>query len=1125
MSTRLNTFRTFLQLIPLLFAQSIFAQNVLTYHNDNARTGQNLTETTLTHQNVNSSQFGKLFSQSVDGQVYAQPLYMASVNIAGKGLHNVVFIATEHDGVYAFDADTNAGANANPLWQRSFISPPNVVPMSQADAYNCGQITPELGITSTPVIDPATNTMYLVATTKEISGSTTSFVHRVHALDITTGADKLTPVVVQAAVPGTGDHGTTVTFVPQTYKQRPGLLLLNGVVYTAWSSHCDANTYHGWLIGYRANDLAKVSVYNANPDGKEASFWNSGVGPAADAAGKIYIVSGNGTFDANTGGRDYGDSVIKLDPANQLTVSGYFAPFNQQSLSDTDADLGSGGAILLPDSVGSTTHPHLLVAAGKAGTVYVLDRDNLGGFHAGNDSQIVEPLIGAVGAFFSNPAYFNGSLYFSGSGDYIKAFGISGATVTSTPTSKSFGKYSYPGSTPTVSANGTSNGIVWAIENTPKLHAYDSSNLATELYNSGQNDARDGISGYVKYSSPTIANAKVYVGTANTVAVFGLLTQSCAYGILPNAQSYGSAATTDSVAVQTTAGCAWTAVSNSTWANVTAGSSGSGPGSVAILIAQNSGPQRVGTVTIAGQTFTITQAGIAATLSLSRSTVRFGVSQNGNLVTDPQVIAVSATGTINWTATSDKAFVTISPAAGTGNGGFTITVNGPATPANSTQVATITVAASGVSSQTITATVVASSTPGGPFGVIDTPSEGATGLAGALAITGWALDDVEVSDVSIYRNAVPNDNPASIQYGPGPSHGLVYVGKAFFLAGARPDVETAYPNQPLNYRAGWGLQYLSNVSLNNNGTPGIGGNGTYRFHAIATNKAGVVVELGSHSVTIDNLRSVLPFGTIDTPNMGEVVSGTRYVNFGWTLTPQPNTIPFDGSTIMVTIDGAFIGHPTYGQPRSDIDAAFPNYKNTGKAVGYSFIDTTQLTNGLHSIGWTVRDNVGNLQGVGSRVFYVQNNGGASSGSNESPLAPATTATLARRSATFLSGINQYPLAPATTGVFARRGWNPSAQMETIHSGAIAIGQMDRVELHFGRVTDIYQLVGDERRPLPIGSRFDSQSGIFYWQPPVGMLGDFHIAVRTEDGSQRILKITINPEQAVKSQVSNPSAER
>ncbi len=434
--------------------------SVLTYHNDLARTGQNLNETLLTPASVGSGQFGPLFSYPVDGQVYAQPLYMPGVIVPGKGIHNVVFVATEHDSVYALDADNNLA----PLWQRSFINSAAGVTTAAATDLGCASITPEVGITATPVIDPATGTLYLVAMTEE--GSAGNFVHRLHALDVTTGAERPgSPVEIQASVPGTGNGNTTVPFEPWLYKERAGLLLLNGAVYTAWSSQCDSGNYHGWIIAYDERTLQQTAVFIDTPNWDAGGFWQAGTAPAADAGGNIYVVSANGTFDANMGGSDLAESVLKLSTGqNLLTAADYFTPYNADALSDQDLDLGSSGALLLPDGAGSATHPHLLVSGSKSGTVYLLDRDNLGHFHAGADSQIVQSLTGAVGPLFGIPTYFNNDVYFSAAHDQVKAFSLQSGVLSTLPVSASSATFAELGTVPSISANGAVSGILWTID-------------------------------------------------------------------------------------------------------------------------------------------------------------------------------------------------------------------------------------------------------------------------------------------------------------------------------------------------------------------------------------------------------------------------------------------------------------------------------------------------------------------------------------------------------------------------------------------------------------------------------------------------------------------------------------
>lgn len=515
----------------LIMASSYCQVNVLTYHNDLARTGQNLNETILTASNVRPGVFGPIFKQPVDGQVYAQPLYMWGLNIPGKGIHNVVFVVTEHDSVYAFDADSSIGPNAAPLWKTSFINPAAGVTTVPADSLACTVIAPEIGITGTPVIDAVTGTLYVVAMTLENFGQT--YVQRIHALDVGTGAEKPgSPEEIEASIPGTGDGNTVVTFKPWLYKQRAGLLLLRGVIYTAWSSHCDSGNYHGWLIGYDAGTLKRVAVYASTPNWWAGSIWQSGAAPAADADGNIYIVTGNGTFDADRDGIDLSQSVVKLSTGNGLSVADYFTPFNADSLSWQDLDLGSSGALLLPDGAGPSSHSNLLLTGSKEGRLYVVDRENMGRFHADSDSQIVQSLPSAAGPVFGTPVYFNKTVYVAAANDAIKAFSLANGLLSQTPVSQSAGTFPYLGSVPSISANGSTDGILWTIDSSAKLRAYDAASLVNELY-------QGSTGSFVKFATPTIANGKVYAGTQDSLVAFGVL-KAPSIGAIVNAAGFQS---------------------------------------------------------------------------------------------------------------------------------------------------------------------------------------------------------------------------------------------------------------------------------------------------------------------------------------------------------------------------------------------------------------------------------------------------------------------------------------------------------------------------------------------------------------------------------------------------------
>jgi hypothetical protein len=533
---------------------------VLTYHNNVSRDGTNTHEFALTTASVNKSTFGKLFSCQTDGAIYAQPLWIPNLSIAGTP-HNVIVVATQHESIYAFDADA---APCNTLWDVSLIDSAHggttgetSVPSSGTGALvgsGTGDISPEVGITGTPVIDPTTSTLYVVS--KSVNSSQ-QFFQRLHAIDLTTGNERIAPpqsIDSSIAVPGTGAGSVAglVAFDPRNESQRPGLVLSNGVVYVAWASHEDHDPYHGWVIGFNASTLAPVAnaVFNSTPNQvgtlsySRGGIWMGGGAPAVDSSGNLFFITGNGTFDANTGGSNYGDSVVKLGTASGLSVADYFTPLDQASLDANDTDFGSGAATVLVDQPSGPV-AHLLIGGGKQGNLFLLNRDNLGKFSSSTNNVVQAINLG--NSIFATPVFWQNNLYVAGVGAPLKQFAFNTATgkFGGAPFSQSATSYGFPGATPSLSSSGSTNAIVWALDNTlyctPQsrgcgatvLHAYDATNLATELWNSSQAAAnRDQAGHAVKFTVPTVANGKVYVGTrGNDSSVLGELE---VYGLLPN---------------------------------------------------------------------------------------------------------------------------------------------------------------------------------------------------------------------------------------------------------------------------------------------------------------------------------------------------------------------------------------------------------------------------------------------------------------------------------------------------------------------------------------------------------------------------------------------------------------
>lgn len=490
---------------------------VVTHHNDNARTGQNTKEYALAPATVSQTSFGKLFSCTLDspGYVYAEPLYVANLTMSDNKKHNVVFVATESDWVYAYDADSSS---CQQLWKKSMLGPAETT-VPPADTGETADLIPEIGVTSTPVIDLSNGIIYICAKSKD----TGTYFHRLHALRLASGADAAGPVEI-----------TAPNFVPLPHLQRPALLLNGGTVYVAFGSHGDHGTYQGWLMGYDPATLAQKFVWSSTDPtsgNNQGAIWQSGGGPAVDSSGNIYLETANGDFNVDSGGVNYSDSVVRLTAGG--SVIDYFTPSNESALNLSDVDLGSSTVIVLPDSVGTAAHPHLLLATGKPGVLFLLDQTNLGKFNTIINQDLQEVTVqsnsmNVVAGIFGQPAYWNGNLYTAAIADFLKQFTIASGTISSTPRSQSSNIYSKRGSSPVVSANNTSNGIVWVLDisaypNGPAvLNAYDATDVSKLLYSSPTSGS--GAAGNaIKFAVPTVANGRVYLGTQGRLDVFGLL--------------------------------------------------------------------------------------------------------------------------------------------------------------------------------------------------------------------------------------------------------------------------------------------------------------------------------------------------------------------------------------------------------------------------------------------------------------------------------------------------------------------------------------------------------------------------------------------------------------------------
>ena len=594
-------------------------------------------------------------------------------------------------------------------------------------------------------------------------------------------------------------------------------------------------------------------------------------------------------------------------------------------------------------------------------------------------------------------------------------------------------------------------------------------------------------------SQPSLSITKTHTGN------FAQGQQNATYTVTVS-NNNGAAATTGTVTVTDTlpsgetlvsmAGTGWACASNSCSRSDLLGGGASYPAiTVTVNVSSNATSPLVNQVAVSGGGSASAMASdstvvsiITPTLSVNRTRLNFGYS--GALMTSPQTVTVNITGGlgVHWTASSDRANVTISPASGTGSGTFQVTATPPS--GGGSAGALITVSASGATGSPQQIQVFVSAvTPTQPFGSFDTPANNTSGIAGAIPVTGWALDNIEVTSVGIWRNPVPGEPPAA--------NGLAFIGNATFVSDARPDVAGRYPTDPYQYRGGWGYMLLTNFLPNAAGS-GPRGNGTYVLHVLITNKAGTVVDLGTKTITVDNAHASKPFGTIDTPDQGGNASGNAYINFGWALTQNPYNIPIDGSTINVYLDGVQVGHPVYNQFRTDIAGLFPGLANSNGAVGFFYIDTTTLQNKVHTIFWVVSDSAGHMDGIGSRYFTVFNAGGGGVAAPEEPPTPDSLAGPLRLRSGYDEYAPQVALSPDATGAYS-----------------IEVEQLGRIELSLGAVTG-YSMAGGQAEELPLGSTL--RAGVFYWNPPVGFLGRFQLVFERPDGTQIPVTVNVVPKQ-------------
>ena len=626
---------------------------------------------------------------------------------------------------------------------------------------------------------------------------------------------------------------------------------------------------------------------------------------------------------------------------------------------------------------------------------------------------------------------------------------------------------------------------------------------------SGSSGSGPGTVGYSYTGNPSISPRSGTMTIAGQTFTLNQAGVPCAYSLNPTVRNIGAPGGTGSVSITAQTGCGWTAVSNAGFISITSTPGGSGNGSINYNVSSNSGGPRSGTISIGGQTFTVNQAGAGPTVTLDTTSLNFGSTLNGSTVmaqtgSQPVRLTQSAGATVSWTVSSSQPWLIVSPASGSGSRTLSVSVNPAGRVVGTHQASlsfTLTGAGNFVGPISVTLRVMNSGSSSFPFGVIDTPTNNATGVVGAIPVTGWALDDVEVANVRVCRNPVAGEPMVNDSRCSGAMQ--IFLGEAVFVAGARPDVAQTFPTHPRFVRGGWGFMVLTNMLPNQ-------GNGTFTLQVHAADREGRSIAMGSRVMTCNNAQATRPFGAIDTPIQGGTASGSSYINFGWALTPLPKSIPLNGSTISVYVDGASLGTVTYNNYRSDIATLFPGYANSNGAVGFRIIDTTVLADGLHTISWVVTDNLGISEGIGSRYFDVANSSGAMTAAVDAPGAFSDSSAAAVGEATL-------DLSP----VLARRGWDPESGWRSFAPGRsgrtlVRAEEIGRVELRLGLDGDVvgYSRVGETLAPLPVGAQLDPRTGTFTWAPGVGYVGNYDLSfvqrVNGQPTSRKDVRIVLYP---------------